>query len=156
MTFSNPDDAALKAMLGGPLTIAVAICSPDPQRDSYRIAGRLQSFGFRMIPVNPFAAGAQIHGERCYARLRDIPEPVDMVDIFRRSALVQPLVDEAIASGVRIVWMQLGVINEEAARQAQQAGLTVVMDRCTSREYRRLGLTPPAGQTGGSAGAVSL
>lgn len=142
MAFSNPDDDAIKAMLGCPLTIAVAICSPDPRRDSYRIAGRLQSFGFRVIPVNPFAAGEHIHGERCYARIADIPEPVDMVDVFRRSPLVQPIVDDAIASGVRIVWMQLGVINETAAQQAQDAGLMVVMDRCTSREYRRLFPTP--------------
>lgn len=142
MAFKNPDDEAMKAILGSPLTIAVAICSTDPRRDSYRTAGRLQSFGFRVIPVNPFAAGEQIHGERCYARLADILEPVDMVDVFRRSPLVQPIVDDAIASGVRIVWMQLGVINETAARQAQEAGLTVVMDRCTSREYRRLFPTP--------------
>ena len=142
MTFANPDDASLKAMLGRPLTIAVAICSTDPQRDSYRIAGRLQTFGFRIIPVNPFAAGTEILGERCYARLADIPAPVDMVDIFRRSSMVLPIVDDAIASGVRIVWMQLGVINAEAAQRAQEAGLTVVMDRCTSREYRRLFLRP--------------
>ena len=142
MTFANPDDASLKAMLGRPLTIAVAICSTDPQRDSYRIAGRLQTFGFRIIPVNPFAAGTEILGERCYARLADIPAPVDIVDIFRRSSMVLPIVDDAIASGVRIVWMQLGVINAEAAQRAQEAGLTVVMDRCTSREYRRLFLRP--------------
>lgn len=116
----------------------------DPTRDSYRIAGRLQAFGFQMIPVNPFAAGTRIHGEPCYASLTEIPGKIDMVDVFRRPALVDPIVDEAIACGADILWLQLGVVNEAAARRAQEAGLTVVMDRCTSRDYRRFFLSPPA------------
>jgi predicted CoA-binding protein len=89
-----------------------------------------------VIPVNP---GHQtILGETCYASLRDIPEQVDMVDIFRRSEHVAPIVDEAIEAGAKIVWMQLGVIDERAAAKAQHAGLTVVMDRCPAIEYRRL------------------
>ena len=143
MAFINPPETILKAILSRPLTIAVATCSADPRRDSYRIAGRLQEFGFRMIPVNPFAVGTKINGERCYARVTDIPERVDMVDVFRRSERVDPLVDDAIVSGAEILWMQLGVINEAAARRAQAAGLTVVMDRCTSREYRRFFLSSP-------------
>ena len=138
MAFSNPPEADIKTLLQRrPLSVAVVICSADPSRDSHRIAGRLKEFGFRMIPVNPSAAGTLIHGEYCYASLRDIPEPVDMVDVFRRSALVDPIVDDAIACGASIVWMQLGVVNEAAAQRAQAAGLTVVMDRCTSRDYRR-------------------
>lgn len=144
MAFCNPPEDVLKAILRRPLRIAVAICSDDPRRDSYRIAGRLKEFGFRMIPVNPFVAGQQIHGETCYASIRDIPERVDMVDIFRRSDMVGPLVDDAIAHGAEILWMQLGVVNEAAAQRARQAGLTVVMDRCTSRDYRRFFFTAPA------------
>ncbi len=141
MAFCNPSEDALKAILSRPLTIAVAICSDDPRRDSYRIAGHLQECGFRMIPVNPVVAGQRLHGETCYASVRDIPERVDMVDVFRRSEMVDPIVDDAIAHGAAIVWMQLGIINEAAAARAQEAGLTVVMDRCTSRDYRRFFLT---------------
>jgi predicted CoA-binding protein len=89
-----------------------------------------------VIPVNP--GHREILGETCYASLRDIPELVDMVDIFRRSEQVAPIVDEAIEVGAKIVWMQLGVIDERAAIKAQNAGLTVVMDRCPAIEYRRL------------------
>jgi predicted CoA-binding protein len=144
MAFVSPPEATLKAILSRPLTIAVAICSDDPRRDSYRIAGRLKEFGFRVIPVNPFIAGKDLHGERCYARVTEIPERVDMVDVFRRSEWVDPIADDAIASGADILWMQLGVINEAAARRVQAAGLTVVMDRCTSREYRRFFLSSPS------------
>lgn len=138
MIFTNPPDVTLKAILARPLTIAVVVCSDDPRRDSHRIAGRLKAFGYRMIPVNPFAAGQAIHGEHCYASLRDVPEHIDLVDVFRRPNLVEPIVDDAIACGAEIVWMQLGVVNDAAAQRAQAAGLTVVMDRCTSRDYRRL------------------
>ncbi|MGE3536940.1 MAG: CoA-binding protein [Candidatus Tectimicrobiota bacterium] len=141
MAFTNPPEAVLRALLQQPLTVAVVICSPDPRRDSHRIAGRLQAFGFRMIPVNPAAAGTLIHGEYCYARLTDIAEPVHLVDVFRRPDMVEPLVDDAIACGASVLWMQLGVVNETAARRAQEAGLTVVMDRCTSRDYRHFVLS---------------
>lgn len=146
MAFTNPPEAVLQAILARPLTIAVVVCSDDPRRDSHRIAGRLKEFGFRMIPVNPFAAGQHIHGEYCYATLAEVPEPIDLVDVFRRPSLVDPIVDDAIACGAKIIWMQLGVVNEAAAQRAQAAGLTVVMDRCTSRDYRRFFLTqePPA------------
>jgi uncharacterized protein len=148
MVFTNPSDTVIKAILSQPLTVAVVFCSDDPRRDSYRIAGRLKEFGFHMIPVNPFVVGQQIHGEYCYASLGEIPEQVDMVDVFRRPALVDPIVDEAIACGAKILWMQLGVVNEAAARRAQEAGLTVVMDRCTSRDYRRFFLAPAASPPG--------
>jgi uncharacterized protein len=136
MAFHNPSDDTIKAMLAAPQTVAVVGCSPDPERDSHRIAKLLKARGHRVIPVNP---GHQtILGETCYASLRDIPEPVDMVDIFRRSEHVASIVDEAIEAGAKVVWMQLGVIDERAAAKAQSAGLTVVMDRCPAIEYRRL------------------
>jgi predicted CoA-binding protein len=136
MAFQNPPDDAIRAVLATPQTVAVVGCSPNPERDSHRIAKLLQSRGHRVIPVNP--GHHSILGETCYASLRDIPEQVAMVDIFRRSEEVAPIVDEAIEVGARIVWMQLGVIDERAAAAAQDAGLTVVMDRCPAIEYRRL------------------
>ena len=122
-------------------TWAVVGCSPDPRRDSHRIAGLLQSRGKRVIPVNPAAAGGEIHGEPAYASLHDLPAgvEVDVVDIFRRSSEAGAHVDEAIAIGARAVWMQLGVIDRAAAARALEAGLLVVMDRCPAIEWRRLG-----------------
>lgn len=142
MAFTNPPEAVIKTILARPLTIAVVICSDKPTSESYRVAGRLQAFGYRMIPVNPFAAGARIHGEYCYARVSDIPEHVDLVDVFRRPEYVDAIADEAIAHGAAVLWMQLGVVNTAAAKRAQDAGLTVIMDRCTSRDYRRFFRSP--------------
>jgi predicted CoA-binding protein len=136
MAFQNPPDETIKVVLATPQTVAVVGCSPNPERDSHRIAKLLKARGHRVIPVNP--GHRAILGETCYASLRDIPEQVDMVDIFRRSEHVSPIVDEAIEVGARIVWMQLGVVDERAAAKAQSAGLTVVMDRCPAIEYRRL------------------
>jgi predicted CoA-binding protein len=136
MAFQNPPDQTIRQLLSTPHTIAVVGCSPDPRRDSHRVARLLQSKGHRIIPVNP--GHQEILGERCYGSLRDIPEPIDMVDIFRRSEYVAPLVDEAIEVGAKIIWMQLGVIDERAAEKARRAGLTVIMDRCPAIEYRRL------------------
>ena len=136
MAFQNPSDATIQAVLATPKIVAVVGCSPSPERDSHRIARLLQARGHRVIPVNP--GHREILGETCYASLRDIPEQVDMVDIFRRSEQVASIVDEAIAVGAKIVWMQLGVIDERAAAKAQNAGLTVMMDRCPAIEYRRL------------------
>jgi predicted CoA-binding protein len=136
MGFQNPPDATIKEVLSTPQTVAVVGCSPDPHRDSHRIAKLLKDKGHRVIPVNP--GYQEILGEPCYASLRDIPEKVDMVDIFRRSEYVAPIVDDAIATGAKIVWMQLGVIDEQAAARAEDAGLIVVMDRCPAIEYRRL------------------
>jgi predicted CoA-binding protein len=136
MAFQNPSDTTIKEVLSTPRTVAVVGCSPNPERDSHRIAKLLQARGHRVIPVNP--GHQEILGEACYPSLRDIPEPVDMVDIFRRSEHVAPIVDDAIESGAKIVWMQLGVIDEQAAAKAQEAGLIVIMDRCPAIEYRRL------------------
>ena len=117
-------------------TWAVVGCSPDPYRDSNRIAALLQSRGFRVIPVNPNAD--EILGERCVGSVHDIEEPVDVVDIFRRSSEAGAHVDEAIAIGAKAVWMQLGVIDPAAAERARAAGLRVVMDRCPAIELPRL------------------
>jgi predicted CoA-binding protein len=111
---------------------AVVGCSPDPGRPSHGVARFLIGRGYDVVPVNPHAG--DIHGRRCYASLRDIPEPVDVVDVFRRSADAGIHVDEAIALGAKAVWLQLGVIDEAAAARARAAGLLVVMDRCPAIE----------------------
>jgi uncharacterized protein len=129
-------DEDVEAILTGTRTWAVVGCSPDPGRDSHRIAALLQRRGYRVIPVNP--AVDEVLGERCYARLDEIEEPVEVVDIFRRSDAAGAHVDEAIAIGARAVWMQLGVIDHAAAERARAAGLRVVMDRCPAIELPRL------------------
>jgi len=134
--FENPSDTIIRAILATPKTIAVVGCSPDPDRDSHRIAALLKAKGHRIIPVNP--TSKEILGERCYASVRDIPEQIDMVDVFRRPEFVDQIADDAIAVNAKILWLQLDVINEPAASKAQEAGLTVVMDRCPAIEYRRL------------------
>jgi predicted CoA-binding protein len=117
-------------------TWAVVGCSPDPGRDSHRIAALLQRRGFRVIPVNP--AAEEILGERCFPDLASIGERVDVVDVFRRSSEAGAHVDEAIEIGAEVVWLQLGVIDEAAAARARAAGLRVVMDRCPAIELPRL------------------
>jgi uncharacterized protein len=121
-------------------TWAVVGCSPDPRRDSNRIARLLQSHGYRVIPVNPNADDDELLGERRYASLADVPEneSVDVVDIFRRADQAGVHVDEAIAAGASAVWLQLGVIDEAAAQRALDAGLRVVMNRCPAIELPRL------------------
>lgn len=136
MAFANPPDDLIRAILARPLTIALVGCSPDPLRDSHRVARLLIDKGHNVVPVNPRAA--EILGRRSYASLREVPQRVDMVDIFRRSEEVPAIVAHAIDAGVKIVWMQLGVIDESAARRAASAGLTVIMDRCPAIEYQRL------------------
>ena len=137
MTFrSSPE--TIRRVLSETHTWAVIGCSPDPNRDSHGIARLLQSRGFRVIPVNPNVD--EVLGERCYPRLADVPDTVDVevVDIFRRADKAGVHVDEAIARGVGAVWTQLGVIDEAAAQRALAAGLLVVMDRCPAIELPRL------------------
>jgi len=117
-------------------TVAVVGLSPKPDRPSNHVANYLKEQGYRIIPVNTYAG--EILGETCYPDLSSIPEPVDVVDIFRRSEAVPPIVEEAIKIGAKAVWMQEGVINEEAAARAEEAGLLVVMDRCMLKEHRKL------------------
>ena len=122
--------------------IAVVGLSPRPERDSYDVARYLKEQGYRIIPVNP--AVDEVLGEKSYPDLKSIPEPVDMVDIFRRPSAVPPVVDEALEIGAKYIWMQIGIVHEEAARKAEEAGVLVVMDRCTMREHsRRYGGLPP-------------
>jgi predicted CoA-binding protein len=130
----------------GMRTWAVVGASPSPYRDSSRISGLLKERGYRVIPVNPNCDS--VLGERAYPTLADVPGQVDVVDIFRRSEFAGAHVDEAIAIGARAVWMQLGVVDEEAAERARAAGLDVVMDRCPAIELPRLGL-------GGYSGAAA-
>ncbi|MFL5893793.1 MAG: CoA-binding protein [Thermoleophilaceae bacterium] len=113
-------------------------CSPDPSRDSYGVARFLQERGKRVIPVNPNACPGEILGETCLPDLASIDEPVEVVDIFRRSEQAGVHVDEAIAIGAKAVWMQLGVVDRDAAERARAAGLLVVMDRCPKLEWPRL------------------
>jgi len=127
----------VRAILTGTRVWAVVGCSPDPSRDSHRIAALLQRRGYRVIPVHPGVD--EILGERCYATLGEIPEPVEVVDVFRRASAAGAHVDEAIAIGARAVWMQLGVLDEAAAARGRAAGLRVVMDRCPAIELPRLG-----------------
>lgn len=116
-------------------TIAVVGLSDNPNRDSHRVASYLKRVGYRIIPVNPTMD--EVLGERCYPDLRSVPESVDIVDIFRRSDKVAPVVDEAILKSAKYVWMQDGVADESAAERARAAGISVVMDNCTMREHRR-------------------
>ncbi len=128
----------IRTLLTETHTWAVVGCSPDPRRDSHRIARLLQERGFRVIPVNPHVD--EVLGVRAYPSLQAIPEtePIEVVDIFRRADLAGAHVDEAIAAGARAVWMQLGVIDEAAAQRALEAGLLVVMNRCPAIELPRL------------------
>ncbi len=134
--FTDPPDETIREILATPRTFAVVGCSADPARDSHRIARLLRERGHRVIPVNPNER--EVLGMPCYPSLRDVPEPVEVVDVFRRPEFVAGVVDEAIAVGAKILWLQLGVIDEAAALRAQDAGMTVVMDRCPAIEYRRL------------------
>jgi predicted CoA-binding protein len=127
--------ASITELLDTAKTIAVVGLSSKPSRPSYGVARYLQSSGYRIIPVNPNES--EVLGEKCYARLEDIPEKIDIVDIFRRSELVPEIVDAAIRIGARAVWMQEGVVNEESAEKARRAGLTVVMDLCMAPEHQK-------------------
>jgi predicted CoA-binding protein len=135
-------DAYLREILTGVRTIAVVGASPRRERASHRVMAYLQRRGYRTIPVNPFAAGDTINGETVCSRLADVPEPIDMVDIFRRSEFAGSVVDEAIAAGAKVIWMQLGVRDDAAAARAEANGINIVMNRCPAIEIPRLGLPP--------------
>ena len=133
-------DEDIYELLAGTRTIAMVGASDRPDRPSYGVMAYLQSRGYRVLPVNPQITGEHVHGEYVWRELAQIGEPIDIVDIFRRPTAAGEAVDEAIAVGAKAVWMQIGVINREAADRAEAAGLKVVMDRCPKLEIRRLGL----------------
>ncbi len=135
-------DADIKALLEGARTIALIGASDRPNRPSYGVMAQLQAHGYRVIPVNPQITGEHIHGEFVFRDLSQLGDQIDIVDIFRNSAAAGEAVDQAIAAGARAVWMQLGVINHDAAARAEAAGLQVVMDRCPAIDIPRLGVAP--------------
>jgi predicted CoA-binding protein len=136
MKFVNDQAAAISKILTNTTTIAVVGLSPKPSRPSNQVAQYLKNTGYTIIPVNP--GQDTLLGLPCYPNLKAIPGQVDMVDIFRRSEHVLPVVEEAIDIRAKVVWMQSGIINEEAARLAEKAGLKVVMDRCTMVDHMNL------------------
>jgi predicted CoA-binding protein len=128
------DSKGLRELFDSWRVIAVVGLSADPGRPSYRVAAYLQQAGYRIIPVNP--SQDEILGEKCYSSLLDIPDKVDVVDVFRRSEQVGPIAADAVAIGADCLWLQEGVVNEVAAGVAAAAGLRVVMDRCMLKEHR--------------------
>jgi predicted CoA-binding protein len=136
---SYPDDY-LREILKGVHTVTVVGACPTRERPSHGVMAYLQRRGYRTIPVNPNAAGGTINSEMVYASLAEVPEPIDMVDVFRRTEAAGVVVDQAIAIGAEVVWMQLGVRDDAAAARAEARGLKVVMNRCPAIEIPRLGL----------------
>jgi len=139
-------DEEIAELLSSARTIAMVGASDRPDRASYGVMKFLQDHGYRVLPVNPTITGEHVHGEYVWRELSQIGEPIDIVDIFRNSEAAGEAVDQAIAVGAKAVWMQLGVINPEAAERAEAAGLKVVMDHCPKIEITRLGL-PRVGES---------
>ena len=129
---------ALRGILEGARTIAVFGASPEPWRPSFGVVGYLKRAGYRVVPVNPTAVGETVHGERFYATLQEVPEAIDLVDVFRRPDAVGEAVDQAIAVKAKAIWLQLGIRNDAACARAEAAGLAVVQNRCISVEHSRL------------------
>lgn len=138
MSHVNPSDHRLRQVLSGASTIAIVGASSNPDRASYGIMQRLQRSGYRVIPVNP--RETEILGERAYAALADIPVPIDIVNVFRRSEDTPPIADEAVAIGAKVLWLQSGISSEDTATRARAGGLTVVMDMCIATEHAYLGI----------------
>ncbi len=138
MDHSSYENAYILGILNGCKTIAMVGASANWNRPSFFAMKYLQEKGYRVIPVNPGAAGQEILGEKVYAGLKEIPEPVDMVDCFRNVEAIPAITDEAIAIGAKVLWMQLGIRHDAAAAKAEAAGLKVVMDRCPKIEFGRL------------------
>lgn len=134
--FANPSLDEIKTILESVKHIAVVGLSPKANRPSHMVASKLQSFGYHLIPVRP--AVDAVLGEKAYADLADVPDPIDMVDVFRAPDKIAPIVDVCIQRKIPVLWLQDGVVNEAEAQRAQAAGITVIMDRCTYRDYRQL------------------
>lgn len=136
MSFSNPDDTALRALLDRVRTIAVVGLSPRPARPSFRVAQAMQRYGYRIVPVRPLVD--EVLGERAYASLVDIPFAVDLVDVFRAAEHVPAIVEQCQALHLPAIWLQEGIVAEAAAHCAAASGMTVIMDRCLLKDYIRL------------------
>jgi uncharacterized protein len=136
MAFANPSAEEMRDLLKRVKTIAVVGLSPKADRPSHGVAKSLQRWGYKIVPVRP--ATAEVLGEKAYASLKDIPFPVDLVDVFRAAEHIPEVVEECIAIGVPAIWIQEDIVNEPAAEQARAAGLTVVMDRCIYKDYMAL------------------
>ncbi|HKJ39695.1 MAG TPA: CoA-binding protein [Anaerolineales bacterium] len=137
---SSDHDQMMRDILLSTNTVASVGLSSNDEKESYWIVFFLKEMGYRMIPVNPKAT--EIFGEKAYPSLLDIPDKIDVVQVFRKPEDVPPIVDDAIKIGARVVWMQEGIVNEEAAQKARDAGLQVVMDACMRATHKRLGLGP--------------
>jgi predicted CoA-binding protein len=140
MRFANPSADEISSLLREVHSIAVVGLSPNPARPSYRVAQGMQGFGYRIMPVRPMVA--EVLGEKAFPDLESLPELPDIVDVFRASEHVPAIVESCIKLGIKNLWLQEGVVNEDAARSAKEAGVTVVMDRCMWRDAVRLGARP--------------
>jgi len=140
MTFSNPEPEQISQLLHQVHSIAVVGLSPNPARPSFRVAQGLQGFGYRIMPVRPMVN--EVLGEKAYPDLESLPELPDIVDVFRASEYVPAIVESCIKLGIKNLWLQEGVIHEEAAQRAREAGITVVMDRCMWRDAVKFGAHP--------------
>lgn len=125
---SNPSDEELKTLLTNATTIAIVGASSNPERSSHGIMRKLQQAGYRVIPINP--RETEVLGEKAYASLADVPEPIDIVNVFRRAEDTPPIADQAVQAGAKALWLQSGIANEDARARASAGGLTVVMDAC--------------------------
>lgn len=132
----NPPSEEIKAILERHKTVAIVGLSPKPERDSHKVAKYLKEHGYKIVPVNP--GQKEILGERCYPDLRAIPFLVDIVDIFRKPEAIPAIVDEAVAIGAKVAWMQLGIAHSQAAHKARAAGLDVVMSKCIKIEHMNM------------------
>ena len=137
---TNPSDDDIKSLLTSAQTIAIVGASSNPEKSSYGIMRKLQHVGYRVIPVNP--RETEVLGEKAYASLSDIPEKIDIVDVFRRAEDTPPIADEAVKIGAKALWLQSGITSEEAASRAAAGGLTVVMDACLGTEHAILRVPP--------------
>ncbi|WP_003543267.1 CoA-binding protein [Desulfotomaculum nigrificans] len=134
--YNNPDDQTIKELLNNCRTIAIVGLSDKPQRDSFKVANYLQQHGYRIIPVHPRVT--EVLGEKAYKTLADIPDQIDLVNVFRKSEDTPPVVEQAVSLKPKAIWLQLGIANEEAAQIATRAGITFVQDRCIKIEHARL------------------
>lgn len=134
--FENPSDEDRRALLRRVKVIAVVGLSPNPARPSHGVARSMQRFGYSIIPIHP--AAAEVLGAKAYRRLSEVPDPIDLVNVFRRSEFIGPIVEDCLALGIKAIWIQEGIVNEEAARRAREGGMTAVMDRCIYRDHRQL------------------